>query len=344
MRHAVFNMRDERPIWAPPPDVTARVARRLGRGWEITELAGPVSGRGDGGGVSDDALRAIDGAEIYFGLGLPRELLRAGLRSGKLRWIHTGAAGVASLLHPELLESDVILTNSAGIHAEPIADTVLGMMLHFARGFDHAVHAQQRRSWDTSPWERTGSGIRELAGATVGIIGYGGIGRAVARRATALGMHVLALNRSGRTAPTDAVELLVGPDALPQLLERSDFIVLAVPSTPDTRGLLGGRELDRVRPGAVLINVSRGDVIAEDALLAALREGRLRGAGLDVFGAEPLPPVSPLWGAPNVLITPHVSATTDRFWQRQEDLILGNIDRYLQGEPLRNAVDVHAGY
>lgn len=343
MRRAVFNMRDERPLWAPPPDVSARMAGRLGRGWNVTELAGPVSGRGDGGGVSDDALRAIDGAEIYFGLGLPRELLRAGLRSRKLRWIHTGAAGVASLLHAELLESDVILTNSAGIHAEPIADTVLGMMLHFARGFDHAVRAQQRRSWDTSPWERTGGGIRELAGATVGIIGYGGIGRAVARRGAALGMHALALNRTGRSAQAD-VELLAGPAALAELLERSDFIVLAVPSTPDTRGLLGARELERARPGAVLINVSRGDVIAEDALLDALRGGRLRGAGLDVFGTEPLPPGSPLWDAPNVLITPHVSATTDRFWQRQEDLILGNIDRYLRGEPLKNAVDVHAGY
>src|SRR5690606_10706697 len=196
MRRAVFNMRDERPVWAPPADFTERLRAALGDGWGLTDVAAPVSGRGDGGGTSDEALRAIHGAEVYLGLGLPRDLLLAGLKGGRLRWIHTGAAGVASLLHDELISSDIVLTNSAGIHAPPIAETVLGMMLHFARGFDHAVRAQQQAEWRPDAFEQSESGVRELAGATLGIVGYGGIGREVARRARALGMHVVATRRS----------------------------------------------------------------------------------------------------------------------------------------------------
>jgi phosphoglycerate dehydrogenase-like enzyme len=347
-RRVVFNMRDERPSAAPPEWVPARLREVLPAGFELVDVASPVSGRGDGGGVSDEALAAVRGAEVYLGLGLPRPLLQAALEPpARLRWVHTGAAGVASALHPELVGSDVVLTNSAGIHAEPMAETVLGMILHFARGLDLAVAAARRREWGAAAFEDPACGVREVAGATLGIIGFGGIGRAVARRARALGMEVLALRRRAPADGGDAahgVRLLTGADALRELLEASDVVVLTLPSTPETRGLLGSRELGWMRPGAVLVNVARGDVVDEAALADVLRGGGLRGAGLDVFATEPLPRESPLWELPNVLITPHVSATSSRYWERQAALIADNLERYGAGRSLRNVVDTGAGY
>jgi phosphoglycerate dehydrogenase-like enzyme len=357
MRRVVFNMQDERPVWAPPPWVAEQLRDALPAGFELVEVSAPVSGRGDGGGVSDEALRAVRGAEICLGLGLPRELLLAALEEPRrLRWFHTGAAGVASLLHPELKGAGVVLTNSAGIHAPAMAETVLGMMLHFARGLDYAVAARRRGEWNPAPWERTDSGVRELSDATLGIIGYGGIGRALAARARALGMRVLATRRTPGTADqaggsaaassneVAGVELLHGDDAVDRILAGSDFVVLAVPSTPRTRGLLDAARLARMRPDAVLVNVARGDVLDEAALIEALQARRIRGAALDVFSTEPLPDQSPLWQLDNVLVTPHVSATTPRFWEREAELILDNMQRYHAGAPLRNVVDLAAGY
>jgi phosphoglycerate dehydrogenase-like enzyme len=318
-----------------------RLREILPAGWELIDVAAPVSGRGDGGGVSEEALSAIRGAEIYFGLGLPRELLLAGIEAHRLRWIHTGAAGVASLLHPELVASDIVLTNSAGIHAGPIAETVLAMMLHFTRGIDQAVRAQQQCRWAADVFESGDGTVRELAGATLGIVGYGGIGRALARRARALDMRVVALRRSA--AQDDVVEMMMGDGALEQLLGMSDIVALTVPATPETRGMIGAPELARMRPGAVLINVARGSIVQEAALVDSLRSGRLR-AALDVFAAEPLPAESPLWRMRNVLITPHVSATSPRYWEREGELISDNLGRYLAGRELRNVVDAAAGY
>jgi phosphoglycerate dehydrogenase-like enzyme len=343
MRRVVFNMRDERPAWAPPAGTVDRLRAALPAGFELVDVHAPVSGRGDGGGASDEALSAIRGAEVYLGLGLPRVLLEAALAEPcRLRWVHTGAAGVASLLHPELAQRGIVLTNSAGIHAEPVAETVFAMALYFARGIDCATRAQHDARWDAAAYERADSGIAELAGATIGIVGYGGIGRAVARRAVALGMTVLAVRR--KPEHDDAARLLYGEDALERLLEASDVIVLTIPSTALTRGMIGAPQLARMRPGAILINVARGDVIDERALVAALEQGRLRGAALDVFATEPLPAGSPLWRMPNVLITPHVSATSPRYWERQTGLIADNLERYTAGRPLRNTVDPAAGY
>ncbi|HUF51880.1 MAG TPA: D-2-hydroxyacid dehydrogenase [Longimicrobiales bacterium] len=343
MRRVVFNMRDERPVWAPPPWVADRLRAALPADCELIEVDAPVTGRGDGGGVSAEAIAAVRGAEVYLGLGLPRELLHAALEPpALLRWVHSGAAGVASALHPELIDGDVVLTNSAGIHAAPMAETVIGMMLHFARGLDHAVRAQAETQWDTAIFEQRDSGVREVDGATLGIIGYGGIGRGVARRARALGMRVIATRRSDR--PVDDAEILTGSNAVDRLLAQSDVVVLCVPSTPATRGMIGARELGLLRDDAILINVARGDVIDETALIDTLSAGRLRGAALDVFATEPLPQESALWRLPNVLITPHVSATSPRFWEREAELVLDNLRRYLAGEALRNVVDTAAGY
>lgn len=345
MRRAVLNLRDSRPVWRIPDDAAAAIVRAFPAGWEIIEVRAEVDGRGDGAGVSREALAAVRGAEVHLGFGFPRDLFLAATSSSgeSLRWVHTGTAGIGSLLYPEMLASDVILTNSAGVHAPAMAETVIAMILHFARGLDIAVRAQQHREWVAASFE-DGRSTREIAGATVGIVGFGGIGREVARRARTLGMRVVALRRSPAPAP-EGVEMLSGERALDTLLASSDYVVLTAPATPETRGMIGARQLDLIRRGAVLINVSRGDLLAdESALAAALSDGRLRGAGLDVFREEPLPATSPLWDLPNVLITPHVSATTDRFWIRETELILENIRRYVRGERLLNVVDKRRGY
>lgn len=350
MRRAVLNLRDDRPAWALADVTAARIAAAFPHDeWEVVDVRAPVSGRGDGGGVSDEALAAVTTAEVWIGYGFPRPLLDAALEYAgnpdrmRLRWIHSAAAGVRSALHPELVESDVVLTNSAGVHAEPIADTALACMLHFARGLDFVVRAQARSQWDKAPFEERPDAVREIAGSTLGIIGYGGIGRALARRGVTLGMHVQALRT--RAAPDeDGVVMLHEDEGLQRLLAHSDYVLLALPSTNDTHHLIGAAELALLQPTAVLLNFGRGDVIDEGALIAALTAGKLRGAALDVFEHEPLPPDSPLWQLPNVLVMPHISATSSRFWEREAELVVENIARYLKGETLRNMVDKRKGY
>jgi phosphoglycerate dehydrogenase-like enzyme len=340
-RRAVIDLRDARPLWALPDWALEEIRAAFPPEWDVVVVDAHSDGRGDGGGPSPEALAAVRGAEVYMGYGIPPELFRAA--GGGLRWAHSGAAGVGGALYPEMRDSPVVLTNSAGMHAEPIADTVLAMALHFARGLDFAVRAQAERRWDKGPFEAADAPVRETDELAVGILGLGGIGRAVARRFAALGARVLATRRGGGDAP-EGVELVRGDDALGRLLEASDVLVVAVPDTPETRGMLGRAELERLPRGAVLVNVARGRVLDEDALVEALREGRLRGAALDVFAREPLPAESPLWGLSNVLVTPHVSGTSHRYWRRETGLVVENVRRYLAGEPLLNTVDKHAGY
>jgi len=325
----VLNCNDERPIWAMPAAAIDQVRAALPADWRLKVVAATVNSRGDGSSFSVEAVEASRDAEVYIGSGVPAEVLAVAPR---LRWAHTTNAGVSSLMYPEMRASDVILTNAAGIHAEPMAESVLAMMLYFARGFDYAVDAQRRRSWDESKLVSTGAQVRELSSSTVGIIGFGGIGKAVARRAETLGMTVMSTNSRSTRAE------------LERLLERSHYVVLTVPDTPETRGLIGAAELARMRPDAVLINVARGAVVDEVALTDALEAGRIRGAGLDVFTEEPLPETSPLWNTPGVLITPHASAVSWHYWERQLSLILENLNRYLTGQPLLNVVNKQRGY
>jgi phosphoglycerate dehydrogenase-like enzyme len=344
-RRAVLDLRDVRPVWAVPDDVVRSVRAAFPAEWEVVMVEAPADGRGDGGGPSPEALEAMRGAEVYFGYGLPLPLFRVGSdpSRGALRWAHSAAAGVGGSLYPEMRRSSIVLTNSAGIHAEPMAETVVAMILHFARGLDFAVRAQRERRWLKEPFESADTPVGEVSAATVGILGLGGIGRAVARRMSAMGSRVIGVRRSAADAPA-GVELLTGDDALQRLLGRSDFLVLSVPETADTRDLLDVERLRQLKPGAVLVNVSRGRVVDETALLDELLSGRLRGAALDVFRREPLPADSPLWELSNVLITPHVSATSRGFWKREAELMLENVRRYLAGEPLLKVVDKSAGY
>ena len=340
-RRLVLDLNDRRPLWSIPAWAVDAIRAAVPAEWEVEVLHETSDGKGDGGEPTLGALRAIRGAEVYLGYGVPPALFEAA--GGSLRWAHSGAAGVGGSLHPAMLASDVVLTNSAGIHAEPIADTVLAALLHFARGLDWAVRLQREPRWDRSPWDAADAPVRELRELTLGVHGLGGIGRAVARRGVALGMRVLATRRRPADAPK-GVELLTGADALPRLLEASDALVVTVPRTRDTEGSIGAAELARLPAGAVVVLVSRGGVVDEEALVEALAAGRVRGAALDVFAREPLPPESPLWGLPNTLLTPHISGASRLFWRRQTELVTENIRRYLAGAPLLNTVDKHAGY
>lgn len=336
----VVDLADVRPIFSLPDRVVEALRDALPEAWDLVALRSGADGTGDGGGrASAEALEAIESAEIYLGFGIPETLLRAGRRLG---WVHSGAAGVRDSLTPTMLQRDVVFTNSAGIHGPPVAETVIGYILHFARGLDYAVRAQARGEWDKRPFEGVNAPVRELARSTVGVVGLGGIGREVARRAAALGARVVGTRR--RPEPVEGVDVLHGEHALERLLEAADYVVLTVPETAETAGLIGPGELARMGPESVLINVARGGLVDEAALDTALRSGGIRGAALDVFATEPLPPDHSLWTAPRTLITPHVSGYTHAFWERESALMLDNLQRYLAGEPLRNVVDKVAGY
>lgn len=346
MATLVIDLMDRRPIWALPDRSRAAILAAVPAGWTVRFMETPADGSGDGvSRAPPELLEAVAGARVYMGYGIPPEVLTAAPR---LEWVHSGAAGVGSSLGPEMLERDVLFTNSAGIHAAPMSETVLAMMLHFARGLDVAVRAQREGRWSAPEYWAADAPVTELAGSTVGIVGYGGIGRAVAARARALGCRVVAARRrgggGGEGEVDGAVELVAGPAALDRVIAEADYLVLAVPETPLTRGLMTRERLFAMKPGSVLINVARGRLVDESALLDALDSGPLRGAGLDVFHTEPLPPGHPLHAHPRVLVTPHVSATTRRFWDRETALITDNIGRFARGEPLRNLVDKRAGY
>lgn len=343
MRRVVVDLGDRRPIFAPPPHLRERLAGALPEGWEVVVTGAPADGAGDGGvAASSEALALVPGAEVYMGFGIPAEVLRAG---PELRWVHSGAAGVGGSLTPEMLTSDVVFTNSAGIHGPPVAETVLAFLLHFARGLDHAVATQAAGRWDRGAFEAADAPVRELGRSTVGVVGLGGIGREVARRALALGASVVGTRRRPEPVPgLEDVEVLGGPADLDALLERSHYVVLTAPETAETHGLMDARALARMRTDAVLVNVARGGLVDEEALAEALAAGRLRGAALDVFSAEPLPEDHVLWRAPRLLITPHVSAYTHAFWEREAALLEDNLRRWVAGEPLRNVVDKRAGY
>ena len=340
----MLDMDDSRPLMRVPAGFADRLRSALTFSWEVVQVGAASSGRGDGRAVpSPEALDAIREAEIYLGYGAPEPLLQA---ADGLRWIHSGAAGVAAAINATLRRSGVLFTNSAGVHAPAVAESAIGMMLHFARGFDVAVRSQARAEWRTEPFDADPSVARELAGATLGIVGYGCIGRETAKRAAALGMRIVALRRRGgvpRDEEHDAA-VVTGPRGLQRVLAEADYLLIAAPETEETRGLIDGPALERLPAGAVLVNVSRGAIVREDDLVRALGSGRLRGAGLDVFAVEPLPPSHPFWRMPNVLITPHVSGYSERFWEREAELVLDNLGRYLRGRPLRNLVDLDAGY
>jgi phosphoglycerate dehydrogenase-like enzyme len=326
-----------------PEGDAERIRAALPPDWEVVQVAEEADGSGDGLSRATPALlEALRDAEVYCGFGIPREVFAA---SEKLRWVHSGAAGVGGSLYREMLESDVVFTNSAGTHGVPVAEHALAMMFYFARAFDQ-VEASRRagRLWDRDRIACAPSPVSELVDSVVGIIGLGRIGRQVARRAKALGMQVWAVDRDPAAGTAGDTDRLFGPEDLTKVLAGSDYVVISVPHTRETDGLIGAPELAAMKEGAVLINVARGRIVDEEALIAALRARSIRGAGLDVYWDEPLPECSPLWELDNVCLTPHIGGVSPRFWERETQLILENIRRYLAGEPLLNVVNKQAGY
>lgn len=384
MATLVLDLKDRRPLLAFPEWAREAIASAAPAGWTTAVPDVPADGSGDGvARTSPELLAEAADARVYMGYGVPAEFVRAAPR---LEWVHSGAAGVASSLGPELLARDVRFTNSAGIHGPPVAETVLAAMLYFARGLDLAARAQREGRWAGDDFWGAGSPVAEMSASVVGVVGYGGIGRSVAERVLALGGRVLALRRreggelgaAGRAAaqparmreeepgaamratvpglrrrraeasPADRapgrLDVRAGRQALADVAAESDYLVVAAPETRETRGMIDERILSLTKPGAVLVNMARGGLVDEDALLGALNSGRLRGAALDVFREEPLPPGHPFFSHPRVLVTPHVSAATRSYWERQTALIVDNIERFARGDPLINVVDPDAGY
>jgi phosphoglycerate dehydrogenase-like enzyme len=256
-----------------------------------------------------------------------------------LKWVQSGGAGVEGFLTPEFVASPIILTNAQGIYAIPIADHVMAFVLHFSRQFNHLVRYQMERKW--ADWGEFP--LDELMGRTLGIVGLGGIGSEVATRAKAFGMRVIATRRRSET-PAENVDEVRGAEELAWLLGESDFVALCTALTPETRHLIGAEQLRQMKSTAYIINIGRGGLIDEEALIAALRAGEIAGAGLDVFEEEPLSAESPLWDMPNVFITPHEAGSSPRSHERLMDLFCENLRRYVAGEPLLNVVDKTAGY
>jgi phosphoglycerate dehydrogenase-like enzyme len=280
------------------------------------------------------AISLAPEAEVMVGWNLPREAIA---RAPNLRWIHSTAAGVDQLLFPEVLERDILVTTSSGIHAIPLCEHVFAMMLALSRRLHSAIRQQIHRRWD-----RRGCVGGELGGGTLGILGLGHIGAELAKRAAAFEMRVIGIKRT--PSPVPYVERVLPPEGLDEVLAESDAVVIALPLTPQTRGLIGERELRLMKPTAFLINVGRGPIVQEQALLRALREGWIAGAALDVFEREPLPPDSPFYDLENVILTPHVAGTSPRYMDRAIPLFCENLARYLRGETLLNVVDKERGY
>jgi phosphoglycerate dehydrogenase-like enzyme len=257
-----------------------------------------------------------------------------------LRWVQTAGAGVDRLLSPELVaRSELVITNGSGIHAQPIAEHVFGLLLAFTRNLHLAIARQPEQQWNSQPYRET---LRTLRGKTLGILGLGAIGQRIAEIATAFDLRVIGLKRT----PTHVrgVTEVYGPDQLLPFLEQSELLVNILPLTQATRGWIGKRELSALPRGAFFVNVGRGATVDTEALVEALRSGQLAGAGLDVTEPEPLPEGHALWTLPNVIITPHYSGGQPDRLGHIGELFIENLRRYVAGQPLLNVVDKQAGY
>lgn len=329
--------------WTLTPEAERRIVDATPPGWEVRVMRSATSSDGDGAAVPpDEVLEAIADAEVYVGFGISRPAFAA---APNLRYVHSLAAGVRGALFPEMVASPVLLTNSAGVHSIPIAETVVGGVLALIRGLDIAFDLQRTATWDKQPFVGEGSPLRELGDCQVLIIGAGGIGTEIAKRMSPFGTRCVGVRRRPELGAPPGFARVVGTADMDKELGSADVVILAAPFTTETEGLLDRRRLDTLKRGAIVVNVGRGALLDEEALAHAVRAGALRGALLDVFQQEPLATTSPLWQLRSVLVLPHVSPVSPgRFWDRQLELLLDNWARYRGGQPLRNLVDKRAGY
>lgn len=287
-----------------------------------------------------DTLAAHPEADVLCTLGPPAWIYEV---AHNLRWIALSSAGAEFAVGHGLVRADgPVVTTASGVHAAPISEHVFAMLLMWVRRWPYLYDLQRRGEW---PADRFSWQPRELHGATLGVVGLGAIGREVARIGRCFGMRVLAMRHGARPGETDpGADALYPPERLRELLAQADYVVIAAPATPQTHHLIDAAALAAMKPDAFLVNIARGSLVDEQALVVALESGRLAGAGLDVFEREPLPPESPLWRLPNVILSPHVAGLTDQYSRRLTDLLLDNRARFRAGQPLRNVVDPARGY
>jgi phosphoglycerate dehydrogenase-like enzyme len=282
----------------------------------------------------------IADTDVFIGWSLRPEQFVA---AKKLRWIHSPAAAVHQLMYPELIKSSVALTNSTGIHGAVVAEHAIAVLLALAKRLPQAMQYKAKHQWSQDQLWHGSPRPREVADSTVLVMGMGSIGREFTARAKALGMKVLAV-RENPTKGLSGADEVYSPEQIDELLPQADYVLLCAPVTPATTAIMNAARLSKMKPDAYLINVARGPLIDETALLEALQHRRIGGAALDVFNEEPLPPDSPFWSLDNLLITPHTAAVTERLWERHYRLIVDNMKRFLAGQPLLNEVDKGRGY
>jgi phosphoglycerate dehydrogenase-like enzyme len=309
-------------------DVSPRI--KLGNIYELAR----AEQKGDFAGKSElDVLLAE--AEIIYGFRFPKNMIA---RAPRLKWVQVMSAGVDRFLDDELRQSSVIMANVSGIHATPISELVLELMLMFVKQAPLCFQLKKEKQW-----QRFMPAV--LRSKTVGILGLGNIGREVARLSKAFGMRVIATRRSAsRVARARYVDILLTREQLPRLLSESDFVVLSLPFTSETNKLIGEKELRTMKPTAYLINIARGSIVDEEVLIRALDEHWIAGAGLDVFATEPLPPDSRLWEFPNVIFSPHIAGGMEDYNIQATKLFCKNLRRYLSGKNLLNVIDKKKGY
>jgi phosphoglycerate dehydrogenase-like enzyme len=291
------------------------------------------------GNTPEAFAEAAPEATVMLNWSAPRELNRSVfLMAPKLAWVHSRNAGLDSFLFPELVASQVTLTNGSGVFSAPLGEFALAAMLYFAKDFRRMIRNQVAAEWE--PFD-----VLRLAGQTVGIVGYGDIGREVAWRAHAMGMRVFALKRHPPAgSDLGPIEKMYATSELHEMIAACDYVVVAAPLTAETHHMIGEAEFAAMKPEAIIINVGRGPVIDEAAMIKALAAGRIKGAGLDVFEHEPLPAESPLYKMENVLVSPHCADNTPDWLDNAMKFFIAQFERFQKGEPLQNVVNKHLGY
>jgi phosphoglycerate dehydrogenase-like enzyme len=286
----------------------------------------------------DEAAQAAADAQVFLHWSGSRDMMRAAFTANpQVRWIHSRNAGLDSMLFPELIESAVPVTNGTGVFSQSLGEFALAMILYFAKDFPRMLRNKAAHRWEIFD-------LDEIAGQTVGIVGYGDIGRAVAQRAHAMGMKVLALKRHAPSGGDPLVERFYRPSEMHAMLAQCDYVAACAPLTSETHHMISDAELAAMKPSAVVINVGRGPVIDQAALVRALGDGKIRGAGLDVFEQEPIPADDPIWSLENVFISPHTADHTRDWLDQAMRFFLKQYERFQAGEPLENVVDKRLGY
>ena len=316
-------------FWNAPPQFTERLRKEFPL-LEVVHLS------------DDDQIeKQISDAEIVVTWTLRPDQFNA---AKKLRWIHSPAAAVHQLLFSELIASNVILTNGSEVHGATVAELVIALIFALAKKLPLAMRCQQQRVWGQNQVWESRPQPREVTGATLGLIGLGSIGTEVAKRASALGMRVIAVRNRVEAGKADNVEQVYASSEMDLMLSKSDYVVIAAPLTSSTAGMVNAERLASMKPDAYLINVSRGQLVDESALAEVLRSGKIAGAALDVFEKEPLPPDSPLWNLQNLLITPHIAGFSEKLWDKHYKCFTENLRCYLNHQPLIAIVDKSKGY